>query len=221
MKQIRILLAAAWAFALLAVAQGAGAASPGMDERTSAPGFVEIAATPALLGKLRRGGFVLYLRHGSTDNTRPDQVPLVDFDDCASQRPLTPEGRKMAARVGQAMRHAQIPVADVRVSPLCRTRETIGAAFPRLPYTVDPELVYTANLTDQQKMPIISNTRRLLSAPVRAGANRLLVAHGPNLMDLIGYFPKEGTLVVFEPKGEAGFAYIGSIPPALWTGLSR
>lgn len=221
MKQIRILLATACAVALLAAAPGALAASPGMDNRTSAPGFVEIVATPDLLGKLRRGGFVLYLRHGSTDNTRPDRVPLVDLDDCSSQRPLTLQGRKMAARVGSAMRHARIPVADVRVSPLCRTRETIGAAFPRLPYTVDPDLAYTANLTDLQKMPIISNTRRLLSAPVRAGSNRLLVAHGPNLMDLIGYFPKEGTLVVFEPKGEAGFAYIGSIPPALWTGLSH
>ena len=43
--------------------------------------------------------------------------------------------------------------------------------------------------------------------------NRLLLAHASNLMDLMGYFPKEGTLVVFRPLGDpAGFEYIASIP---------
>ena len=46
-----------------------------------------------------------------------------------------------------------------------------------------------------------------------------MIAHAPNLMDLIGYFPKEATLVVFRPKGEAGFEYVASIPPDLWAVL--
>ena len=48
------------------------------------------------------------------------------------------------------------------------------------------------------------------------------MAHAPNLMDLMGYFPKEGTLVVFRPLGEAaGFEYIASIPAAQWGELLR
>jgi hypothetical protein len=38
-------------------------------------------------------------------------------------------------------------------------------------------------------------------------------------MDLMGYFPAEGTLVVFRPQGDAGFAYLASIPWSIWPGL--
>ena len=170
---------------------------------------------------LRTGGFVLYLRHGNTDNTRADRVPSVDLNDCATQRPLTEEGRQLAARVGEAIRKARIPVAEIRISPLCRVRDTVAIAFPGQVAISDMNLMYTANLTDLQKAPIIANTRHLLSAPVPTGANRVLVAHAPNLMDLIGYFPREATLVVFRPLGEAGFEYVASVAPAQWPELLR
>jgi hypothetical protein len=80
--------------------------------------------------------------------------------------------------------------------------------------------MYVANFTDGEKAPIIANTRRLLSTTVPVGSNRLVLAHAPNLMELMGYFPKEGTLVIFSPRGEKeGFDYIASIPPALWGNL--
>jgi phosphohistidine phosphatase SixA len=183
--------------------------------------FVEIPATTESLKQLRKGGFVLYLRHGKTDNTRGDRVPAVDLNDCTTQRPLTEEGRQMAMRVGEAMRKAQIPVGDIRVSPLCRAKESAAAAFPKQATIVDHQLMYTANLTDAEKAPIIANTRQLLSTPVAAGSNRLLLAHAPNLMDLIGYFPKEGTVVIFQPKNHGNFEYIASIPPMLWADLLR
>jgi len=184
--------------------------------------FVEKPATRETLNQLRRGGYVLYLRHGYTDNTKPDRATGVDLDDCSTQRPLTPDGIKIAARVGEAIRQAKIPIGEIRISPLCRVKVTVAQAFPGMPYTADVNLMYTANFTDVEKAPIIANTRRLLSAPVAADTNRLLIAHAPNLMDLIGYFPKEATLVIFRPKGEqAGFDYIASIPPALWAELLR
>jgi len=181
--------------------------------------FVEVPASGATLKLLRNGGYALYLRHGTTDNTRPDRFPAVDLDDCSTQRPLTEEGRKLSARVGEAMRKAAIPLGEIRISPLCRVKESAAAAFPGKPVTIDHELMYTANLTSEQKAPILANTRRLLAAPTALGKNRLLVAHAPNLMDLIGYFPKEGTLVIFRPRGEAGFEYVASIPPSLWPEL--
>lgn len=67
-------------------------------------------------------------------------------------------------------------------------------------------------------------TTLLFAAAARvgeAGRNRLLVAHGPNLMDLMGYFPKEATLVVFRPKGQGRFGYVASILPASWPELLR
>ncbi|RAU20887.1 histidine phosphatase family protein [Paramagnetospirillum kuznetsovii] len=183
--------------------------------------FKEITATKETLEQLRRGGWALYMRHGRTDNTKPDRYPSVDLNDCSTQRPLTEDGLKMATQVGEEVRKARIPIGEIRISPLCRVKDTVAAAFPNQAFTLDNELLYTANLTDAEKQPIIANTRRLLSAPVANGVNRLLIAHAPNLMDLIGYFPKEGTLVVFRPKGNGEFDYIGSIPPSLWPNLQQ
>ena len=184
--------------------------------------FVEVRASAQQLDQVRKGGFVLYLRHGYTDNNRPDRLPAVDLDDCRTQRPLTEEGRQLSKRVGESIRKARLPVGEIRTSPLCRAKESAQAAFPGKPFTIDKLLMYTANLTDAQKVPIIANTRRLLSTPVAAGSNRLLVAHAPNLMDLIGYFPKEGTLAIFRPVGgRDGFAYVASIAPEHWGDLTR
>jgi phosphohistidine phosphatase SixA len=186
--------------------------------KAAAPKFVEVLATADILRQVRAGGFTLYLRHGNTDNSRPDRVPNVDLDDCSTQRPLNEEGRTVATRVGDAMRKARIPFAEMHISPLCRVRDTAAAAFPKTPYQVDKNLMYVANLNDEQKAPIIARTRQLLSAPTPTGSNRLVVAHAPNLMELIGYFPKEGTLVVFRPIGTT-FEYVASIPPNHWASL--
>lgn len=174
-----------------------------------------------MLSALREGGYVLYLRHGPTDNSRVDRAPNVDLADCSTQRPLTDAGRQMMTEVGRQLRTARIPVADIHVSPLCRTRESAEAAFPGRKATIDTQLIYLAFMTTGEKAPIVANTRRLLSTPVPAGGNRVVLAHGPNLMDLIGYFPTEGTLVVFRPKGGNAFDYLGSIPPAHWANLIR
>lgn len=183
-----------------------------------AASFNEKLATQEQLVQLRKGGFTLYLRHGPTDNSKADRVPTVDLNDCSTQRPLTEPGRQLMAQVGEAIRKARITFTEFRVSPMCRARESAAAAFPKQPPAVDNKLMYVANFTDAEKAPIIANTRALLSRPVAAGTNRLTLAHAPNLMDLMGYFPKEGTLVIFRPKGE-GFEYVASIPPSHWAAL--
>lgn len=182
-------------------------------------GFIERPASAELLRELRRGGYVLYMRHGTTDNTQSDRLPL-DLQDCGAQRQLNAEGRQLMRAVGQAMRRARIPVAELRTSPMCRTRESAALAFPGLRAEVDPELVYVANFTEAQKAPVLANTRRWLSEPPPAGSNRLLVGHAPNVMELIGHFPKEGMVVVFRPLGGGHFAYVASIPAPAWSRLA-
>lgn len=208
--------------ALACAALDAATAQATAPRQAGSPAFQETAASPQTLQQLRAGGYVLYMRHGPTDNSRTDAAPMLDYADCSSQRVLNDEGRQIAAQVGAALRQAAIPIGEIRLSPLCRTRQTFEAAFGRgRAYIVDAELRYTANLSSQEKQPILAQTRRLLSAPVAPGSNRLLIAHGSNLADLIGYFPKEGTLVVFRPRGDAGFDYVASIVPARWPELLR
>ncbi len=200
----------AWALALMLCASSAATA----EEKH----FEVKQAVAAIIPQLQAGGFVLYMRHGPTDTTKPDRVPTVDLNDCSTQRPLTEAGRQLAARVGAAIKKAGIPVGEVHASPMCRTKETAEAAFGR--YQVDQYLMYTSNLTAAEKVPRIANPRRLLSTPVAAGANRVIVAHAPNLMDVIGYFPKpEAVVVVFKPLGDKGFEYVATIFPEQWAEL--
>jgi phosphohistidine phosphatase SixA len=182
--------------------------------------FQEKAVDVSLLRQIRQGGYVLYMRHATTDTSNPDQVPLTNLNDCSAQRVLTAEGRALAKRLGQMIRTAQIPVGDVYASPFCRTRETAQAAFGH--YEVDNRLMSTANMLDAETVRTMQATAMRLSTPVPAGANRVLVGHASNLVDLIGYFPKpEGAVVLFRPLGEGHFEYLGSIRPEHWPELLR
>ena len=81
-------------------------------------------------------------------------------------------------------------------------------------------LLYTGNLTQAEKQPVLKVTRHWLSEPVARGSNRVIVAHAPNMADLIGYFVRpEGTVVIVQPQGQGQFAYVASIPPKLWPSL--
>lgn len=205
--------------ALLAVLAGTGLVAQAGE---AAPKFVERMADRALLERVRLGGYVLYIRHGTTDNSRADQVPLGDFKDCSRQRVLNEAGRQQAVQVGQFFLKAHIPVSQVLHSPLCRARDTAQLAFPQQPGGVQQVdgLLYTANLTQAEKQPVLKVTRHWLSEPVAQGANRVIVAHAPNMADLIGYFVRpEGTVVIIQPQGQGQFAYVATIPPKLWPSL--
>ncbi len=204
----RVLVALAGVLIALAAGATTGAAH--------ADTFVEKRADAALVKALRQGGFVLYMRHGDTDNSRPDRMPAVDLDDCATQRPLSEAGRAKMRRVGQALRDAKIPLGRVLASPMCRTRESAELAVGKGFEPFEP-LMYSANMTTEQKKPRIEALRRLLTSPVPPGTNTLLVAHAPNLADLIGFFVKpEGTVVVFAQRGADGYEYVASIHPDDW-----
>lgn len=184
-------------------------------------GFVEKTLSQDLLKKLRKGGYVLYLRHGYTDNSRPDRTPSVDLDDCNTQRLLSDDGRALMKQVGQGLRKAGIPLNQVLVSPMCRTQESAQLAVGKRFTLVEP-LMYSANMTTEEKKPRIEALKKLLVEPVKAGGNRLLVAHAPNMADLIGFFVKpEGTVLVFGQGGPLGYEYLASIHPDEWAGLSH
>lgn len=185
------------------------------------PAFVEKAITPELIQKLRKGGYVLYMRHGTTDNSRPDRTPSVDLNDCATQRLLSDQGRALMKRVGQGLRQAGLPLGEVLVSPMCRTKESAQLAVGK-GFTLEEPLMYSANMTSAEKKPRIEALKKLLTAPLKPGDNRLLIAHAPNMADLIGFFVKpEGTVLVFGQSGPLGYEYLASIHPDDWARLAR
>ena len=202
----------------------APAAAPAAPPPTTPPGVQEVPASKELLKSLRGGGYVLYMRHATTDTSKPDAVPKVDLADCATQRNLNDEGRKQAAAIGRQIRAGGIPVGEVIHSPFCRTRETAQLAFPAPGPKLREEvgISYPSNLTAQEKLPVLEATRKILSAPVPAGTNRVVVGHAQNLAELMDLFVKpEGAMVVLRPQPGGRFEYLASITPAAWAGLLK
>ena len=167
---------------------------------------------------LRQGGLVLYMRHGPSDARRPDQVP-VQFNDCSTQRPLTDAGRKYLAQMARDVALLKIPYQGVISSPFCRVEESARRVFGE-PVLVDAQLRYTAAMPAAEKRPAVERTRYWLSLPVvEKGLNRVVVAHGPNLAEIMDYLPPEGTVLFFRPLGldvVPSFEYLSSISPGQW-----
>jgi phosphohistidine phosphatase SixA len=181
--------------------------------------FNEKLADASLIERAKQGGLVIYMRHGATNTDIPDQVPI-DLNNCTTQRPLTEAGLAEVRQIGHWVRQIGLPYAKVYDSPLCRAKQTALAAFGE-PIQVDLNLQYVAALTTEEKKPIIARTLELLAKPTQPGTNRIIVAHGPNLVETMMYFPPEGTLVFIEPLGQDGFRYLGSIPPSYWPDLLK
>lgn len=176
--------------------------------------FEERQMDAVLFDRLQQGGFVLFLRHGLTDASQPDRVP-VDLQHCASQRPLSEAGHQQMMQIGGHLRQTGWPVGEIYVSPFCRTQDSARAIFGQTGWVIDPLLMYTAGMSRAEKAPVIARTAELMQQPVPAGENRFIVAHGPNLAETLHYFPPEGTLVILEPQADA-WVYHASIRPEQW-----
>src|SRR5262245_18181258 len=111
------------ALAVLVALAGCG------EEEPAAP------ATPPIMRELREGRLVLVLRHAATE-TRIDDMEE-SLRSCDLQRNLSEVGRKEAREIGAAIRRLEIPIGDVRASPMCRTFETAELAFGRAQRDLD------------------------------------------------------------------------------------
>jgi hypothetical protein len=91
----------------------------------------------SLLDLLRRGGFILYSRHGEA--TVGEDQPNLNFQYCFTQRNLSEVGRRQAIYYGQILRHLRIPISyPILTSPFCRTIETAQLAFGSSTIQIDP-----------------------------------------------------------------------------------
>jgi len=152
-------------------------------------------ADPALLTKLRHGGYVLYLRHASTDFGQNDER-MKNFDDCPNQRNLTDKGRDEARALGAEVKRLAIPIGPVYASPFCRTRETAQLAFGRYERTNEVR-GGPANTNDPTRYEPL---RKLLTSKPPSGKNAVISSHGNPFYALFGPpYLAEGEIAVVEP----------------------
>ena len=169
-----------------------------------------------LVARLRQGGLVLFFRHADTRGEPCDSSFRVG--DRPGQRNISPAGIAQSRRIGDRLRALGVPVTlPVLAGPVYRARDTAEHAFGAANVTVTDSL-----LADDFAGPrldwVLAEHRRLFSAPVAAGENRVLVGHRtPAIMvagDAVGgrAFPEGGALVI-EPLGD-GFRVLGILMPA-------
>jgi len=192
-------------------------ASHGQEQQHDAAPVVEQPTEPSLVDRLRQGGFVIYLRHASTDFSQADS-DLVNLQNCATQRNLTDVGRDQARAMGEAIGALGVPIGDVLSSEFCRTLETAQLAFGRV--TPTRELTSISGLTVAERDRRLEALRVMLATPPADASNTVLVAHQFNLRDAMGVtLETEGQAAVYRPDGTGGTALTALVMPYEWKEL--
>jgi phosphohistidine phosphatase SixA len=167
-----------------------------------------------LVALLRQGGHVLFFRHADTRGENCDITFRVG--DRAGQRNISPDGRAQSARIGARLAALRIPIErPVLAGPVYRARDTAELAFGAAQVVVTDSLL-ADDFSGARLDWVLGEHRRLFSAPVAPGANRVLVGHRTPAIMVAGdpvagrAFPEGGALVI-RPGGTAGFTVLGII----------
>jgi phosphohistidine phosphatase SixA len=165
-----------------------------------------------LIDQLRAGGYVLYLRHTSTDFSQNDSR-MTSYEDCASQRNLTEQGRDEARAIGEHVKRLKIPIGEVLASPLCRTMETARLAFGKARATNEVRGGPARTDDSARYAPL----RQLLSSKIPKGQNLVIASHGNPFHAVAGPpYLAEGEIAVVRPEGGERFSVIARIRLTDW-----
>jgi len=166
----------------------------------------------ALVGKLRQGGYVIYVRHASTDFSQNDSR-MTSYQDCATQRNLTDKGRAEARELRAHIQRLNIPVGAIYASPFCRTMETARLAFGE-PKSTNEVRGGPSRPDDPARYDPL---RKLLAAAPAAGRNNVISSHGNPFFAIFGSpYLAEGELAVVDP---ATVKIVGRIRLEDWPAL--
>ena len=149
----------------------------------------------AMMAELRKGGYTIVWRHTTTDQSFQDQ-PGFPNTPRYQQRNLSDKGVAEARAMGVSLKNRMIPVGEVLVSPMFRTREMAEYMFGR----------YTAVAPMLISMQPNAEEKKLIAAQPAAGTNRVLITHHfiieRNVPGIKAGEIKEGEAVVVKGEGE-------------------
>ena len=173
----------------------------------------------ALVKDLRRGGYVIVMRHASSPREVPSQ-DIANADNVNRERQLDEAGRTSAIVMGKALRDLKIPVGEVFASPTYRALETARLAQFPAPRTV-AELgdggVSMQGATDAQSVWL---QKKITEFP--KGTNTVLITHFPNMTRAFPQWTSglaDGEALVFGPDGKGGATMIARVKIEEWPKL--
>jgi phosphohistidine phosphatase SixA len=169
-----------------------------------------------LIERLRRGGYVLVMRHAHA----PREAPAKDQanrDNVRLERQLDEAGRQGATAMGEAIRAERIPIGAVFTSPTYRARETVKLARLGEPTIVEELGDGGQSMQGVTEAQAAWLRTRVSEAPT--SGNTLLVTHQPNLSRAFpdwGGSVADGETVVLRPEGNGRIVIVGRIRIDEW-----
>lgn len=173
----------------------------------------------ALVKALKKGGYVLVMRHASSPRELPDKQSA-NADNRKPERQLDESGRKSAVAMGKAIRALGIPIGDVLSSPTYRALETVRLAQFGAPHTF-------AELGDkgqsmQGATPAQAAWLEKQVARFPTATNTIIVTHLPNIA---AAFPElasglaDGEALIFGPDGQGRAILVARVKIEEWPGM--
>lgn len=193
---------------LLVLAPALVAGCGGDDEASSS------SSDNPLVGKLRDGGLTLVIRHATADNEITKQEKL---SSCDLQRNLTAAGKDQARAIGAGVKALEIPIGEVKASPLCRAHDTAELAFGTV--TDDEDLLSPGVIgTEADDKRRAAALRAMVDTPPPKGENRVLVTHTGNIGSGLGQETvAEAETLVYG----AGAKLVGRVKAEEWATLGE
>ncbi len=169
-----------------------------------------------LVQALRRGGYVLLMRHASAPQEAPDKASA-DPGNVTRERQLDDTGRRTAAAMGAALRDLGIPIGAVFTSPTYRAVET--ARLAQLPRPRTQEELGDGGHSMQGVSDAQADwlKRKVRERPNHG--NTVMVTHLPNISRA---FPEwaaglsNGGVLVLRPDGKGGVTLVARIAIEQW-----
>ncbi len=171
-------------------------------------GTLPANADNAMWAKLAEGGKVVLMRHGSVQTGRGNGNSLVRDPSCREERNLSDEGRDEAREIGERFRKHNIPVAEVRYSPYCRTTDTARIAFGN-----GTEADFLSLLEVLGPDAASAQTAKLneVIGSYNGKGNLVLITHEPNINAVSFEMMKTSDFLVLQPRGSNNFEELGVV----------
>ena len=176
------------------------------------------ASAQSLVTSLKKGGYVLVLRHASSPGNVPDKQ-TANADNVKMERQLDETGRRTSTAMGKALRDLKIPVGDVLSSPTYRALETVKLA--QLPNVQRQTELGDGGQSMQGASDPQARWLRERANRLPKGTNTIIVTHSPNISRA---FPDVGTVaegeaVVVGPDEKGAPRVLGRIKIEEWPGM--
>ncbi len=187
---------------------------------SAAPSMAQ-SAMRDVLEDMKKGGYVVVVRHGRTDETAStkDDSPL-DLSTCAGQLMLNDVGKRQAQAIGEAFKKAEVPVGQVIASTYCRAMETGRLAFGKAQPS-DALLLEAFAPAPGTPVPPpwpqrVETMKQMIAAAPAAGTNTVLITHFPNVKAALGVQIGFGDAAVLKPDGHGGVTVVARITAKEW-----